>query len=121
MLVHDARPIAADLSLAAGPLRDAPLAMCDARTVSPGDLVASDLIYCDRKCEIYLMQHKPKQRWYYVPEMRADEVLLLKCNDSARDGRALLSPHSAFEDPMAPADVLPRESIELRTIAFHSA
>jgi hypothetical protein len=27
-----------------GPLRDAPLAMCDGQTVAPGDLVASDLI-----------------------------------------------------------------------------
>jgi hypothetical protein len=104
-----------------GPLRDAPLAMCDARSVSPGDMVASDLIYRDRKGEIYLMQHNREQRWYYVPEMRADEVLLLKCYDSARDGRAVLSPHGAFEDPTAPANVLPRESIELRTIAFHSA
>jgi hypothetical protein len=103
-----------------GPLRDAPLAMCDARSVSAGDLIPSDLIYRDRKGEIYLMQHNPKQRWYYVPEMRADEVLLLKCYDSARDGRAVLSPHGAFEDPTAPADVLPRESIELRTIAFHA-
>jgi hypothetical protein len=39
----------------------------------------------------------------------------------ARDGRAVLSPHGAFEDPTAPADVLPRESIELRTIAFHAS
>ena len=28
--------------------------------------------------------------------------------------------HSAFEDPTAPPDVLPRESIELRTLLFHS-
>jgi hypothetical protein len=104
-----------------GPLRDAPLAMCDARSVSPGDLVPSDLIYRDRTGEIYLMNHNAKQRWYYVPEMRADEALLLKCYDSARDGRAVLSPHGAFEDPTAPADVLPRESIELRTVAFHAA
>jgi hypothetical protein len=104
-----------------GPLRDAPLAMCDARSVSPGDLIASDLIYRDRTGEIYLMQHNPKQRWYYVPAMRADEALLLKCYDSARDGRAVQSPHGAFEDPTAPADVLPRESIELRTIAFHAS
>ena len=102
-----------------GPLRDAPLAMCDSRSVSKGDLVALDLIYHDRTGEIYLMQYNPRQRWYYVPAMRADEALLLKCYDSARDGRAMLSPHGAFEDPTAPADVLPRESIELRTIAFH--
>ena len=37
-----------------------------------------------------------------------------------KNGRAVLSPHGAFEDPTAPADVLPRESIELRTIAFHA-
>ena len=103
-----------------GPLRDAPLAMCDARSVGPGDLVATDLIYRDRTGEIYLMNHNPAQRWYYVPAMREDEALLLKCYDSARDGRAILSPHGAFEDPTAPPDVLRRESIELRTIAFHA-
>ena len=83
--------------------------------------VASDLIYRDRKGEIYLMQRNPKQRWYYVPETRADEVLLLKCFDSTRDVRSVLSPRGAFEDPTVPADVLPRESIELRTIALHAA
>ena len=41
-----------------------------------------------------------------------------RCYDTACDGRAVLSP---FEDPTAPADVLARESIELRTIAFHPA
>jgi hypothetical protein len=102
-----------------GPLRDAPLAMCDARTVSPGDLVPSDLIYRDRTGEILLVQHNPKQRWYYVPAMRADEVLLLKCYDSATDGRTRFGPHTAFIDPTTPADAPPRESIELRTLVFH--
>jgi hypothetical protein len=31
-----------------GPLRDAPLAMCDGQSVAPDDLVASDLIYPNR-------------------------------------------------------------------------
>jgi hypothetical protein len=35
-----------------------------------------------------------------------------------RDGRARLSFHSAFTDPNAPADVIPRQSIEVRTIAL---
>jgi hypothetical protein len=90
-------------------------AICDARPV------AADLIYHDRTGEIYLMQCNPRQRWHYVPAMRADEALLSKCHDSARDGRAVWSPHAAFDDPTAPADVLPRESIEPRTIAFHPA
>lgn len=104
-----------------GPLRDAPLALCDARSVEPDDLVAQDLIYRDRVGEIYGVTYNPAHRWYYVPEMLRDEALLLKCYDSATDGRARFMPHSAFEDPTAPADVLPRESIEIRSLVFHPA
>jgi hypothetical protein len=34
---------------------------------------------------------------------------------------ARFTAHSAFEDPTAPANVLPRESIEVRTLVFHNA
>jgi hypothetical protein len=104
-----------------GPLRDAPLAMADARTVAPADLVGSDLIYRDRVGEIYSVRYDPAHRWYYVPDMQPDEALLLKCYDSATDGRARFAPHTAFDDPTAPADVLPRESIEMRTLVFGGA
>jgi len=101
-----------------GPLRDAPLAVCDATTVDFTDFVASDLVYRDRTGEIYRVKYNPAHRWFYVPEMQADEALLIKCYDSAVD-KARFTAHSAFEDPTAPADVLARESIELRTLAFH--
>jgi hypothetical protein len=104
-----------------GPLYDAPLAVCDARSVAPGDLVAQDLIYRDRTGEIYGLTYNPAHRWFYVPAMQREEVLLLKCYDSARDGRARFMPHTSFQDPAAPADMLPRESIELRTLAFFDA
>jgi hypothetical protein len=103
-----------------GPLRDAPLAVCDAGSVEREDLVASDLVYRDRVGETYSVRFNPRHRWFYVPEMQAGEVLLLKCYDSATDGRARFAPHTAFEDPTAPADILPRESIELRTFVFHT-
>ena len=64
------------------------------------------------------MTHDSRHRWYYVSAMERHEALLLKCFDSARDGTARFAPHTAFQDPTAPADRLPRESIELRTIAF---
>jgi hypothetical protein len=101
-----------------GPLRDAPLAVCDATTVAFADFVPSDLVYRDRTGEIYRVKYNPAHRWFYAPEMRADEALLIKCYDSALD-KARFTAHSAFEDPTAPADVLPRESIELRTLAFY--
>ena len=100
------------------PLRDAPLAVCDASSVSDGDLVAADLLYRGRAGENYTMVFNPRQRWFYVPDMQVDEALLLKCYDSARDGRARFMPHTAFADPTPHAEVLPRESIELRTIAL---
>jgi hypothetical protein len=102
-----------------GPLRDAPLAVCDARSVAAKDLVPSDLVYRDRVGETYAVTYDPDHRWFYVPEMQPDEALLLKCFDSETDGRARFMPHTAFEDPTAPASIPPRESIELRTMVFH--
>jgi len=104
-----------------GPLLDAPLAVCDAQSVDPQDLIPSDLIYRDRVGETYSVTYRPSHRWYYFSKMNADEVLLLKCYDSATDGRARFTPHTAFTDPTTPADAPPRESIELRTLVFHPA
>jgi hypothetical protein len=102
-----------------GPLRDAPLAVCDAQSVEPDDLVPSDLVYPHRVGETYSVTYRPSHRWFYFREMRSDEVLLLKCYDSQRDGRARFAPHSAFTDPTTPTDAPPRESIEIRTLVFH--
>ena len=104
-----------------GPLRDAPLAVCDATSVAFADFVPSDLVYRDRTGETYRVRHNPAHRWFYVPEMRNDEAVLIKCYDSAEDGTARFTAHSAFVDPTVPPDVLPRESIELRTLVFHNA
>jgi hypothetical protein len=101
-----------------GPLEDSPLAVCDASSTGPGDLVATDLIYRDRVGETYGLRHNSAHRWFYAPAMRRDEALLLKCFDSVRSGVARFAPHTAFEDPATLADALPRESIEVRTLAF---
>jgi hypothetical protein len=103
-----------------GPLRDSPLALCDASTVAFGDLVPSDLILPDRRViETYQVTYNPAHRWFYVPEMQTNEAVLLKCYDSEVDGRARFAPHGAFIDPTAPEDAPPRESIEVRTVVFH--
>jgi hypothetical protein len=102
-----------------GPVRDTPLAMCDGQTVAEGDLVASDLIYPNRRGETYSVKYNPNHRWFYFPDMTPDEAILLKCYDSATDGRTRFGPHTAFVDPTTPADVPPRESIELRALVFH--
>jgi hypothetical protein len=104
-----------------GPVLDSPLAVCDARSVAPGDLVGSDLIYRERMGETYSVTFGRDHHWFYLPAMRSDEALLLKCYDSETDGRARFAPHSAFIDPTVSSDAPPRESIEIRTLVFHAA
>ena len=100
------------------PVRDAPIALCDATSIDPQDLVASDLIFRHRVGETYAVTFNPAHRWYYVPEMTPNEALLIKCFDSAEDGRARFTAHTAFDDPTSPAGAPPRESIEVRTLAI---
>jgi hypothetical protein len=98
-----------------GPVARSPLALADAASVEPADLVATDQIFPDRVGEIYHLAYNPAQRWYYAPAMTPDEVLLIKGWDSLEDGRAQYTPHSAF--PLPDQDgASARESIELRTI-----
>jgi hypothetical protein len=104
-----------------GPLIDSPLAVADARSIEPSDLVPSDLIYPHRAGETYSVKFHPAHRWYYVSNMEADEALLLKCYDSVTDGRARFAPHTAFKDSTVDGDIRPRESIEVRTLVFHPA
>jgi hypothetical protein len=51
--------------------------MCDATTVALTDFVPSDLVYRDRTGEIYRVKYNPAHRWFYAPEMQADDALLI--------------------------------------------
>lgn len=100
------------------PVLDAPLAMCDARTVAARDLIASDIIYPERTGEIYQLLHNPEHAWSYFPAMTRDEVLIFKQFDSATP--ACHTPHAAFEHPSAPPDAPPRVSIEIRCLLIYA-
>jgi hypothetical protein len=102
-----------------GPLVDHPLAVCDARSTSPEDFVGSEQRYEDRTGETYIVRYNPAHRWFYAPQMRQDETMLIKCYDSERRVARFVA-HTAFADPTTAADALPRESIEIRTIAFYA-
>ena len=104
-----------------GPVERSPLALADAASVRPGDLIATDQVFPDRVGEIYHLAHHPAQRWYYAPRMTPDEVLLIKGYDSLTDGRARFTPHGAFDLPDTPGDAPPRESIEVRTLVVVEA
>jgi hypothetical protein len=101
-----------------GTVWNSPLALCDASTLARGDLVAAERRARDRIGELELVSWNPAHRWYYFREMDERECLLIKTFDSARDGRATRSVHTAFDNPLAPADAPPRESIESRVFVF---
>lgn len=101
-----------------GPVLRSPLAVADASSVRPESRVATDQIFPDRVGEIYHLAYDCRQRWYYVPRMRTDEVLLIKGWDSMVDGRARFTPHGAFTWAQTPREASPRESIEVRTLAI---
>lgn len=97
-----------------GPVQQAPLALADASSLAPDDVVEVDLVYPHRTGVIYHVVHDPRHRWFYAPDMTPDEAILIKGYDSLTDGRARFTPHTAFDHPDTPADAAPRESIEAR-------
>ncbi|HTM62487.1 MAG TPA: CmcJ/NvfI family oxidoreductase, partial [Burkholderiales bacterium] len=102
----------------ADPIRSNPLAMTDARSVAPDDLLIAERRYPNRIGQTYRLKYNPAHRWFYFPEMRRDEAIVFKVFDSLKDGRARFTPHTSFDDPSTPAGAPPRQSIEARAIAF---
>jgi hypothetical protein len=100
-----------------GPVLDSPLALCDARSFTSEDLITSELVYAHVRGETYRVEYRPEHRWFYFSEMQPDEALLIRIHDSATDGRATLSFHTSFENPLTPG-APPRESIEARALVF---
>jgi hypothetical protein len=135
------------------PASDFPLAVIDWRSTTPSDFIAVDLMYPQRadgddddrgkeklpdeqtlnsiegyeaKGETFAVAPREEHRFYYVKDMRPEEVMLLKCFDSAGEGEALgekglavRTPHTAFIDPNTPGDAPGRQSIEVRCLVFY--
>jgi hypothetical protein len=122
-------------NIAKEPVATNPLALCDAHSVQPEDLVVFEIHYQDRIGENYFAKHSPRHQWYYYPGITPSEALLIKQWDS--DGKlartkgsegdagdeqgapCTFSFHSAFEDPATPPDAPDRWSIEVRCMVVY--
>jgi hypothetical protein len=100
-----------------GPVFDTPLAVCDAQSIAQEDVIPTEE---GVKHEVYMFRFSRNHRWYYFSAMTTNEVLLLKCFDSIKDGRARFTAHSAFDLPAVPAQTQARQSIEVRALVFFS-
>jgi hypothetical protein len=135
------------------PASDFPLAVVDWRSTAKTDFIPVDLMYPARtdnddddrgkerlpdektlwgtegyevKGETFGVAPSEGHRFYYVKDMSPEEVILLKCYDSAGEGQAVGkkglavgTPHTAFIDPETPADAPGRQSIEVRCLVFY--
>jgi hypothetical protein len=121
-------------NIAEEPVVTHPLALCDAQTVAPEDLVVFEIHYEDRVGENYFAKHAPRHGWYTYPGVTREEALLIKQWDSAgalagsngAEGDAgsgevpcTFSFHSAFEDPRTPPEAPDRWSIEVRCAVLY--
>lgn len=101
-------------------VRQNPLAVLDARSLAPGDIIPYRYTGYARSDEdgglVSAPVYNPDHRWFYYPEMTPGEVLLTKQLD-ARPGRAAQCPHTSFVDESQSDDVPPRRSIETRILA----
>jgi hypothetical protein len=104
------------------PPQDVPLAVCDARSVQPADLILADAIFDspdqpEWSFEGLVVAHNSAHRWCWFPDMSRDEALVFKTHDSD-PARAHCVPHVAFDNPRCPADAAPRISLEMRALAL---
>lgn len=110
-----------------GPVQDQPFAICDARSTTLEDFIPTDIQHFQEgnlnepslTGQIYSFKHSDAHRWFYVADMQPDDVILLKCYDTADDGRAVFTGHTGFRNPACPPESKPRESIELRTVVVY--
>jgi hypothetical protein len=114
MLINVWRPITM--------VESAPFAVCDANTVRREDLFDSEVVgglgdFGRRSLWGFNLAYDPGHRWYWAPQMQPWEALAFKLFDSDPDA-VQHTAHSAFEDPATPPDAAPRQSIEVRTIAY---
>ncbi len=100
------------------PIESNPLAMVDAHTIAFEDLLVAERRYPTRVGQTYRLAYNPAHRWIYFPRMTRDEALVFKVYDSAKDGRARFTAHTAFDDPTTPPQAAPRQSIEARALVF---
>jgi hypothetical protein len=101
------------------PVRTAPLALADCKSLEPEDLIECDLIYPDWRGQIYELAHRPSHRWYFYPDMKRDELLLFKGFDSRSGLGISVCPHTAFTHPDETPDLPSRRSVELRTCVIY--
>lgn len=105
------------------PPQDRPLALCDARSIRPDDIVAlgTTTQSPDSKTmqyELTLAKYNPDHRWAYFPNMTLDELLVWRSADTDPGNNKTVF-HASFLDPSVAEAAIPRISIDARYLCFY--
>lgn len=108
----------------AGVVEQDPLALMDATSLDRQDLIKTHINFNDMHTgdthngEIFALRKNENQRWYYFPEMNAQEAILIKGYDTD-DSHSCFAMHTAFPLANQGPHNKPRQSIETRIYAFY--
>jgi len=104
------------------PPQDNTLAICDGRSVPAADAGVFEAVVGPKgvtgsQFKARMCKYRPDHRWYYFSNMYPHELLVFKGYDSELP-LAMNAMHTAFDNPAAGPNAIPRESIEARFFAF---
>lgn len=66
-------------------VEDAPLTLCDRRSVQRADFMPFDRVMSDRVGEMMYLTHSPTHQWYWMSKQTPDEPVLFITWDSQTD------------------------------------
>jgi hypothetical protein len=104
------------------PPHDTTLAVCDARSVDPTDLVPlrttfGESVQSEYSIETNIARYNSNHRWCYFAGMRPEEVLIFRGYDS-ESATSRRVPHTAFDVPATDSQLGPRLSIDVRVVVY---
>jgi hypothetical protein len=106
------------------------------QSLDRADVVTLDEVHATAVLESQQIMYNPSQKWHYLSEQEATEVIIFKSMDSEIPGEGSFVPrpcismnafadrpgpvaHASFSDPTCPESEPPRESIESRVLVVY--
>ncbi|UJR12460.1 hypothetical protein I4U23_016636 [Adineta vaga] len=107
--------------LGSNPIINTPLTICDYRSLDlENDIHVSEVRGTAATVSIYTISHniQSAQKWYYLSEMRSNEMFIFKIFDS-KLGVAQFGAHTAFVHESVSSMVAEQDSIEMRCLVLY--
>ncbi|KAH8704098.1 hypothetical protein BGW36DRAFT_423624 [Talaromyces proteolyticus] len=117
-----------------GPVKDWPLALCDNSNLNVHEIEIGDVVFEDFTINNEYIRFSPEQKWHYVSDQQASEAWVFVQGDAKPHTRHGIStsmtvvvfglharkgvPHSSFQLRGNNNDHVPRETIEIRALAY---